>query len=117
MSALGQKQTFSPLLDHLIGKREQRGRYSEPKRSRGLLVDDEFKLARLHNREVRRLIPIENAADVDAHLAIRICDVGPVAHQPTGFGILAAHLDRWDPVPPCRESQLDAPGIQEWSAS
>ena len=39
------------------------------------------------HRQVRRLLALEDAADIDADLTIRIRNVGTVAHQPAGFGI------------------------------
>ena len=52
----------------------------------GLEVDDQLELGRLHDRQVRRLRALKDAAGVDADLTIRIRNVGPVAHQPAGFG-------------------------------
>ena len=38
-----------PLLDHIVGDREQLSRDVETERPRGLEVDNEFKLGRLHH--------------------------------------------------------------------
>src|SRR5437870_5551081 len=72
--------------NHLVGAREQRWRHVEAERPRRLEVDDQLQLARLYNRQVRRLSTFEDAAHIGADLTIRIQRVGPVAHQPTGFG-------------------------------
>ena len=49
-------------------------------------VDDQLELARLHDRQVRRLRALKDAADIDADLPPRVCNVGSVAHQPADFG-------------------------------
>src|SRR5262249_37253699 len=46
------------LLDYLVGGRKQRRRHSKSEHSGGLVVDDQFELARLHNRQVRGLGPL-----------------------------------------------------------
>jgi hypothetical protein len=43
ISALGQKRT-SPLLDHLIGKRQEFVRYDESKRLGGFKIDHQLEL-------------------------------------------------------------------------
>jgi len=48
-------QQILPVLDHLIGNRKQCGRHGEAEYECRLRVDDEFELARLHNRQICRL--------------------------------------------------------------
>jgi hypothetical protein len=50
MSALGQKQTFAASFDHLVGDREKGGRHGKAEHLRGLIIDNELKLAGLRNR-------------------------------------------------------------------
>ena len=61
----------------------------EAERLGGLEIDDQLELGRLHDRQVGRLLALEDAADIDADLTIRIRDVGSVAHQSAGFGEFA----------------------------
>ncbi|MGB9656427.1 MAG: hypothetical protein WCB75_14550, partial [Pseudolabrys sp.] len=41
-------------LDHLVGEREQRKRYGQTEHSRGLSVDNQLDLGRLHCRQAER---------------------------------------------------------------
>ena len=64
-------------------------RHVEAERLGGLEVDDQLEFGRLLDRQVGRLLALENAAGVDASLLVRIRDVGPVAHQSADFGEFA----------------------------
>ena len=59
-------------LDHLVGEREQLVGDFKAERLRGLEVDHEFEFCRLHNRQIGRLLALENAAGIDAGLTIPI---------------------------------------------
>src|SRR5262249_32843076 len=56
-------------LDHLVDAHEHRERHLQAKRLRGLEVDDQVKLHRLLHRQIDRLLPLQDAADVNALLA------------------------------------------------
>ena len=79
----------------------------------GLQVDDQLELGRLHDRQVRRLGALEDAAGVDAGLTIGIRDIGSVAHQPADLGIGARCICRGDPMMRRQVDQLDAPAVEE----
>src|SRR5215216_2669266 len=64
-----QKQTSS-LLDHLIGAGEQRWRHGNAERPGGLKIDRKLELGWLQNRQVRRLLALEDADNVKASLSI-----------------------------------------------
>ena len=51
------------------GAGEQRRRYVNAQEPGGLHVDDELELGWLYHRQIRRLIPLEDAADIHAGLA------------------------------------------------
>src|SRR3546814_4323325 len=55
---------------------------------------DLLELARLRDREVRRLCALEDAAGIDADLTPRIRNVASVAHQPTDFWKLTRSEER-----------------------
>ena len=54
------------LFDYLVGACEQLRGHREIKQPRGLGIDDELKLRRLHRRQVGRSRALEDAADIEA---------------------------------------------------
>ena len=69
-------------------------RHGQAQRLRGLEIDDQFELGRLHDRQIGRLGAIENPADIDADLAKRVGKSGAVADQAAGNDIFALRIDR-----------------------
>src|ERR1700732_4831831 len=61
--------------DHLVGEAKQPRRHFDVERSRRLMVDDELKLGRPHNREVGGFRTLEDAAGIDADLTICVSEV------------------------------------------
>src|SRR5258708_25730849 len=100
-------------LNHLVGGYEQLIGHAEAEHPGGPGVDDQLELVRLHDRQVRRLGTLEDAAGIDADLTPRILNAGSVAHQPTGFRIVTQRICRWEPVERRQLGQLDTPAAQE----
>ena len=75
-----QMQQVAPLLDHLVGACEERGRHFEAERLGGLEIDYQFELAYLFNRQVGRLRSLENFTDVIAAHVKAIAEDRSVAH-------------------------------------
>ena len=90
-SALRQKTL---LFDHLIGAGEQCWGNVKADCLGGFQVNDEIELGSLLDREVARFFALEDAAGIDAGLAIRIEEARPVAHQPAGRREIANGVDR-----------------------
>ena len=74
------------LFDHFVGEGEQRGRNREPERPRGLRVDHELELGRLHDWQVRRFCTLQDATNINTRLAPANSDDGALAHRPTHIG-------------------------------
>ena len=71
-----------PLFDHLVGAGEQHRGYCEAEHPGSHGIDDQLELARLYDRQVRRLGVLEDAAGIDANLTKRFRNVDSVAQQP-----------------------------------
>jgi hypothetical protein len=52
------------LFDNLVGSCKQHRRHLDAKQPGGLLADDELELDRLNDRQIGRLLVLEDAADV-----------------------------------------------------
>jgi hypothetical protein len=57
-------------LDHLVGDGKYSWRNCKAERLRGLEMNHQLEFSRLQDRQVGGLVAIENAASVDAKLAI-----------------------------------------------
>src|SRR5207237_10376257 len=68
--------------------------------------DDEFELGRLQDRQIGRLGAFEDAAGINAGLAMRVGEFCSVAHQAASFGIGAQGIDRWHSVARSQRGEL-----------
>src|SRR5262249_12608789 len=93
-----------------IGDREKRGWHRETQHLRGLMIDNELKLAGLRNRYVRRFCALKNTAGIDSKHMIRIREAGPVAHQPADFGTFTRRKCRRDRPVCCMLDNLNPSG-------
>ena len=65
------------LFNHVIGSSENRVRYFDTERLRGLEVDHEFVFGGRLHRQVRRLLALEDAIDVASRAPIGSIESGP----------------------------------------
>ena len=77
------------LFDHVVGGYKKGLRHREAERLGGLEVEHELEFGGLHNRQVGRLLALENSSDVDANLTVGLRNAGRVAHQTTGHDVFA----------------------------
>src|SRR5262249_50684997 len=73
----------------VIRPKHQRSRNRQPQRLGSLQVDDEFECGRLLNGQICGLGTFQDLVDVGGGTAEIFNIVGAVAHEPTGFWILA----------------------------
>src|ERR1700738_324172 len=78
------------LFDHLIGEQLDRVGHLDVERPGRLQVDDELEFGGLQDRQVSGLRAFEDLTGVDADLTIHVENIGPIAHQPTGFDMPSA---------------------------
>src|SRR3984893_12887435 len=101
------------LFDRLVGAVEQGIGYGEAEHPCGLGIDDQLELGRLHDRQLGRLRPLQDAAGIDADLTPSIRDVASVAHQPAGFSHKAICICRGDRVARRQIDQLDKSAVEK----
>src|SRR6516225_2734545 len=80
--------------DHLVGAHKQSGWHSKAECPGGLEVHEQLNLRGLLYRQLARLFAFENAARIDAGLAVCIRDTAPIAYQTAGSDKLTKLKDR-----------------------
>src|SRR5580700_10372738 len=77
------------LLDHLVGEREQGGRYSEAKHLRRLGVDYELEFHRCLHRKLTGLGSLEDAINIARGAPIVVGNVRAVGHKAAALRVRA----------------------------
>jgi hypothetical protein len=90
---------------------EELVRHSEAEHPGRLVIDDQFELARLLDRQFLRLRTLENATGIDADDTPRIRDVG--SHQPAGFGDFTRGGSHGNRVARRHGAQLNPPAVEK----
>src|SRR5829696_3566774 len=99
--------------DHLVGACEERFRHADAERLRGLKVENQLNLRGLLDRQVGRLVALENAADIDPSQAISVGEVGPVTHQAACGNEVAILIDSRHGLAESQRGKLAASRIEK----
>src|SRR5262249_29121448 len=95
-------------LDHLVGDLLEMQWHVDTKCFGSLDIDDQLEFCGLLDRQVGRLLALENPADIRAGQTMRILKTSSVAHQTTGRSMLAEGIDRRYCVTRCQRGELFA---------
>jgi hypothetical protein len=102
------------LFNHLIGPGLQHRRHVDAERLGGYKINDHFESRRLHHWKVGGLLALNDAAGIEADLAIGLGQARSVTHQTTGRDRFPKWIDRGNAVARCQCDQLLALGGEEW---
>src|SRR6516162_1399803 len=100
------------LFDQLVGAAAQGQRHGDAERSGGLEVDVQFDFRCLLDRQIGRLLTLEDTAGIDTNRAIGVGDTATVAYQPTSRDKLARFKNRGHSVLNRQRGKLLDPGIE-----
>src|SRR5262249_5228377 len=92
--------------DHLVGAGEQRDRKGKTKHLGCFEIDYQFDFCGSLDRQVCRLLALENTARICASLTIGIAGNARIAHQTAGYDGCARLEDRRHPVAKRQGSEL-----------
>src|SRR6185369_8080466 len=82
------------LFDHLVGLREKTCRNVNADNPRRRQVEDQLELGRLDDGHVGWLLTLEDAASIDADLAVAFQIARSIAHEAAGIDEFARAIDR-----------------------
>src|SRR5262249_733747 len=100
-------------LDPLVGGDLQCQRHLEAERLGSLEVDHQLELGRLNNRQVCRLLALENPAGVNSRLTKYVGDAGSIADEAAGRDKLAQRVNRGYRVVRRQRRKFIAPADKE----
>src|SRR5689334_8732454 len=107
----------SPSFDYLVGAGEDRLRHNQPKRFRGLEIDDQLEGGRLLDRQVGWLGPVKDLAHVNSELATVTDLVRPIADQAALRSEFTPLVDRRNAMARCKRYELLASAVEECIAA
>src|SRR5262245_18002672 len=101
------------LFDHFVGAGEKRQWDFEAERLGGLEVDCQLELCRQYNRQIARLLTLEDAAGINASLPVCTVDAWRIAHQTAGSDGFGPAIDRGDAASGCQRDNQVSMGTQK----
>src|SRR6185295_11499268 len=87
------------LSNHFVRPNQHVRRDRQSDLLRSLEIDDEFKLGRLLDREIRGLCAFENFVYIGGGAAVEFGQVHAVVHETPGFHMFSPTIYHWEPVP------------------
>ena len=78
-----------------------------------LQVDQKLEFSGLCDRQVGGLHALEDLTGVNADLTKHVWNIGPIAHQPTGFDKITLGIGRGNPIMRRERHKLDEPASEE----
>src|SRR5262249_54997394 len=96
-----------------VGEQLDRVGHVEAKCPGRLQVDDKLELSGLRDGQVGGLRALEDLTGVDTDLTKHVWNIGPIAHQPTGFDKIALGISRGNPMMRRERHKLDEPPTEE----
>jgi len=113
MSGCEQTQQIAPLFDQLVGEQLDRIGHVEAKCPGRLQVDQKLEFGGLCDRQVGGLHALEDLTGVNADLTKHVWNIGPIAHQPTGFDKITLGIGRGNPMVRRERHKLNEPASEE----
>src|SRR5215831_4257749 len=115
-AAIRLSQQHSCSLDYLVSGYEQLVGHGEAQSLRGFEIDRQLERGRLQDRQFGRFRTLENAAGIDARLAIRPGEAGRIADQAACFDVIAQFVDRRNRMSRRQGDDLLELAPQNWAA-
>src|SRR5215471_19081330 len=116
-AAIRLSQQHSCSFDHLVGTSEQGRRHFEAERPRSLEIGKQLNFCDLLDRQVGRLLALEDAASVRSRHPVRIQSTASVAHKAAGQREVATLVDCRDPMAEREDGKLLMAVIEEYFAA
>src|SRR5262249_53534979 len=97
------------------GAREQRDRWVETKRLRGLEIDDQLEFGGLLDRQIARLFAPEDAIDVRRGAPVQLDVLDTVGRKSTPDRVVTVSINVGKAVPHCQRNNEVAMHHHEWA--
>src|SRR6516165_5368033 len=107
-------KTFAASFDHLVGAGEQCWRHFEAERLSSFQIDDQFEARWLLHWQIGGIVTAENAAGVNADLAIDMWNADTVAYQTACRGKFAKMVDSRQSMTGRQSNKFVTSSVEKW---